>query len=102
MYTLTEDTLDTMANLCRDYAVTRLELFGSGTTSAFDPEQSDLDFLVLFEQATPVMHAERYLGLLAALQDLFQRRIDLVELGAIQNPYFIEDIQSTRKVIYAA
>ena len=102
MNPITEEKKDSLAQLCSKYAVKRLEIFGSGTGKDFDPAQSDLDFLVCFESCAPVEHAERYLGLLAALQDLFDRKIDLVELGAIKNPYFVEDIQSTRKVIYAA
>lgn len=94
--------MDALALLCVEYGVQKLEIFGSGTTEKFDPERSDLDFLVVFEPASPNVHGQRYFKLLAALQDLFDRRIDLVELGAIQNPYFIEEIQETRKLIYAA
>lgn len=102
MNPLVETQLDMLAGLCRKYAVRRLELFGSGATGAFDQDKSDLDFLVVFETCTPVLHAERYLGLLAAMQDSFDRNIDLVEIGAMRNPYFIEAIKADRKVIYAA
>ncbi|MFC1736488.1 nucleotidyltransferase family protein, partial [Candidatus Hydrogenedentota bacterium] len=90
MNALIEEKLDMLADLCRNYSVNRLELFGSGATDSFDLNTSDLDFLVAFKPATPVVHAERYLGLLAAVQDLFGRNIDLVEIGAIRNPYFME------------
>lgn len=102
MNALIEAQIDRLADLCREHAVKRLELFGSGATGAFDPDNSDLDFLVEFEPATPVAHAERYLGLLAAMQDAFGRNIDLVEIGAMRNPYFIEAIESDRRVVYAA
>lgn len=91
-----------LASLCVEYGVQKLEIFGSATTAEFDPERSDLDFLVEFEPSSPLVHGQRYLKLLAALQDLFERKIDLVELGALRNPYFIEEIQETRKLIYAA
>ncbi len=102
MNAVIEEKMETLADLCRNYAVSKLEIFGSGATGAFDPDKSDLDFLVAFEPATPVVHAERYLGLLAAMQDLFDRNVDLVEIAAIKNPYFAEDIESDRKVVYAA
>ena len=35
--------------LCHRYGVARLELFGSATTDAFDPNASDLDLLVRFQ-----------------------------------------------------
>ena len=32
-----------IADLCRTYGVYKLDLFGSATTGAFDPQTSDLD-----------------------------------------------------------
>ena len=91
-----------VARLCERYRVARLELFGSAARGEFVPERSDLDFLVRFESCTPEEHAERYFALLAEFQDLFGCEIDLVEIGAIHNPYFIECIESSRKLVYAA
>jgi len=40
-----------IAELCRRYGVKRLELFGSATRgSDFDPERSDIDFLIEFNE----------------------------------------------------
>ena len=35
-----------VGELCRRYGVRRLEVFGSAARGSFDPETSDLDFLV--------------------------------------------------------
>ena len=43
-----------------------------------------------------------YFGLLMALEDLFQRKIDLVMESAIDNPYFREGVDDTRVPIYGA
>ena len=51
---------------------------------------------------SPGEHADAYFGMLEALQDLFERNIDLVEIKAITNPYFLESINRTRTVLYAA
>ncbi len=91
-----------VAELCKRHQVTQLEIFGSVTRREFIARQSDLDFLVRFQSCTPEEHAERYFGLLADLQDLFQCEIDLVEIGAIHNPYFIESIETSRTLVYAA
>ncbi|MBN1476339.1 nucleotidyltransferase domain-containing protein [Candidatus Sumerlaeota bacterium] len=88
--------------LCLTHRVHRLEIFGSAADGTFDAARSDLDFLVVFEEATPVEHAERYLGLLAGLQDLFGCAVDLVELKAIRNPHFRRGIESSRTLLYAA
>jgi hypothetical protein len=38
-----------LIQLCRQFHVRQLELFGSELGDAYDPELSDLDFLVEFE-----------------------------------------------------
>lgn len=80
----------------------RLELFGSAAGQGFDRPLRDLDFLVVFEPSSPGEHANRYFGLLEGLEALFGRPIDLVELSAIRNPYFMESIEASRTPLYAA
>lgn len=49
-------------------------------------------------------HADRadaYLGFLTAVEALLQRRIDLVEVGAVRNPYLLRGIEESRKLVYA-
>jgi hypothetical protein len=91
-----------IADLCRRYQVRRLELFGSAAEDRFDPERSDVDFLVEFEPLADGEHADTYFGLLEALQALFSRHVDLVMVRAIRNPYFLEAIEPTRTLLYAA
>ncbi len=50
----------------------------------------------------PTEHARDYFGLLFALTDLFGRDGDLVETGAIRNPYFLRAIAKDRVFVYAA
>ena len=38
-----------VAELCRRFHVRRLEVFGSAARGDFDPERSDVDFLVEFD-----------------------------------------------------
>jgi predicted nucleotidyltransferase len=101
MTDLVQDKMAELESLCQMYGVARLELFGSAASGSFDPRRSDLDFLVTFRPGTPAVHANRYFGLLASLQDLFQRQIDLIEYGAIQNPYFKTGVDANRVSIYA-
>jgi predicted nucleotidyltransferase len=88
--------------LCEKYAVERLGIFGSATRLDFNDATSDLDFLVEFHNLQPENAADRYLGLLVDLEDLFERKIDLVSYRAIRNPYFKEIVDSTRVLLYAA
>ncbi len=88
--------------LCRQYGVSRLELFGSAAVNRFHEAESDLDFLVEFEHPTHPGYADRYFGFWEALGALFGRPVDLVVASAIKNPYFQESISKTRVVLYAA
>jgi len=103
MIDLIKDNYDSLQRVCEEYRVRRLEVIGSALTGdGFDPEKSDLDFLVEFLPLQPGEHADAYFGLLEALQDMFHRHVDLVMTGAIKNPYFLESINRCREVVYAA
>lgn len=102
MTSLIEQNRSQLQQLCRQFGVKRLELFGSAAGNDFDETTSDLDFLVEFLPTDPAGHAHGYLNLLVALEDLFGRPIDLLEVKAIRNPYLMESINQTRIELYAA
>ena len=91
-----------LERLCARNRVRRLEVFGSAATGRFDPASSDLDFLVELEPGSPAEMADRYLGLLTDLENLFRRPVDLLMPAAVQNPYFLKQIESSRTLLYAA
>jgi uncharacterized protein len=88
--------------ICRRYRVRRLELFGSATSDSFDPQHSDVDFLVEFETLADGEHVDAYFGLKESLTSLLARPVDLVMTSAIRNRYFLEAIEPTRTLLYAA
>jgi len=88
--------------LCRKYDVRRLDLIGSAARDDFDFSRSDLDFVVEFNDFTVENAADRYLGLIVDLEDLFGRKVDLVSYRAIRNPYFKQVVDNTRVMLYAA
>lgn len=96
------DYSDEISNLCSAYGVKRLELFGSASRSDFNLESSDLDFLVEFTDSHSQGAFDRYFGLKEALEQLFQRPVDLVELKAIKNPYFRQAIDKDKVLVYGA
>ena len=91
-----------LTELCRRHHVKTLELFGSASVGEFDPERSDLDFLVDFQPMPPGSHSQAYFGLWFALEDLFGCKVDLVETPAVTNPFFLQEIRPSRRVLYAA
>ncbi len=103
MIQLVEQNIEAVRQLCRRYRVKRLELFGSAAGGVgFDEEKSDLDFLVEFEPLKEGEYADTYFGLLEAIKELFGRNVDLVMPGAVTNRYFLEAINNSREVLYAA
>ena len=91
---------ESLANVCRQFRVERLYLFGSAADERFDSERSDLDFLVTLEEQLPGEYADNYLGLAQALEKLFGRPVDLVTERSIRNPYFRETVFAARELLY--
>ena len=91
-----------MAELCRKHHVKTLELFGSAVNGKFDPATSDLDFLVDFAEIPLGQRSKAYFGLWFGLEDLYLRKVDLVQTSAIKNPYFLKTVNENRQVVYAA
>jgi len=97
-----EEKRDQLAKLCRQHRVRRLALFGSALREDFDPQRSDLDFLVEFQPLPLGEHASTYFALLQALAELFARPIDLIEAGSVRNPYLRQAIEARQETLYGA
>ena len=80
------DRTDDLKRLCLRYNVMRLDLFGSAATGEHHPEDSDLDFVVEFQPAAFSAYADAYFGLLEALEQLFDKPVDLIVGSAIKIP----------------
>ncbi len=102
MIALVDGQSEQLEALCRKHGVRILEVFGSAADGTFIPESSDLDFLVEFFPLNPGEHYDAYFGLMEGLESLFGRRVDLVESGAMRNPYFIKSVNESRRPVYEA
>ena len=102
MIAFIEQHRSALADLCRRFAVRRLDVFGSAVRNDFDSERSDLDFLVTLDAPTAGDYADNYFELARALESLFHRRVDLVTEQSIRNPYFREAVESSRQLVYEA
>ena len=99
MTELIESKRSELRALRERYRVERLALFGSAFRDDFDSARSDLDFSVEFRTMTPHEHAESYFGLLDDLENLFGRRVDLVEIGPVRNPYLRREIEERKQTL---
>ena len=92
---------EAIARACEQYGVARLRAFGSAVTDRFDPDTSDLDFLVDFRADAPKGVAP-FLGLKQELERISGRHVDLVEARAMRNPYFARRALGEAVEVYAA
>ena len=103
MISLVEDKKTQVAELCARYGVERLDLFGSAAGGGFDPEGSDLDFVVSFERRDPPDLFRRYFGLEEGLEGLFGRKVDLVMEGALsKSRRFAAKVEASRVPLYGS
>lgn len=102
MQPLVKSRLAELRKLCRRFHVRRLDLFGSAARGDFDPQRSDVDFVVEFERDKPMRALDAYFGLKEALEALLDRPVDLVMAGAVENPYLRSSIEQSRETVYAA
>jgi predicted nucleotidyltransferase len=50
----------------------------------------------------PYARVDAYFGLLNELRSMFQRKVDLVMVDAVRNPYISREIDRTKQLLYAA
>lgn len=97
---LINDNIQKLFDLCRKYKVNKLYLFGSILTPRFNDE-SDVDLLVDFSsEIDHNTYADNYFDFYYALKSLFGREVDLVDESSLKNPYFIEELDETKRLIY--
>ncbi len=103
MIALGDHQREALHALCREYQVTRLELFGSAARDDFDINHSDIDLLVEFAPGTDLgPWMTRFFELRDRLEELLGRRVDLVMAKGIRNPYLMRSINTDRNLLYAA
>ena len=102
MHSIVKDKHDNIVDICIRRNVRMLALFGSATGEEFNPDTSDMDFVVEFDTMQPSDRADCYFGLLEDLESLFGIPVDLVEASTIKNPYFKEAVEESMVRVYAA
>ncbi len=98
-----EQHQDAITELCRTFGVARLDVFGSVMTDRFDPEHSDVDFLVSYPEGYDFgPWLGRFQDLEAALAEELGRPVNLVMTSALRNEGFAREAGKTRKMIFDA
>lgn len=102
MNKLVKDNIEELQEICKKNSVAELYIFGSALSNDFS-DQSDLDFAyVLKEGLSPIEYGDAFFGLMEDLENLFERNIDLVSYRVVKNPVFKQELDRTKKTLYAA
>jgi predicted nucleotidyltransferase len=97
-----DEQQDEIAAACRKYGIERLFIFGSAIRDDFRPGDSDIDLLVEFGPIEVTKKFHTYLDAREAFRRIFQADVDLVMRGAVKNKVIANEIDRTKKLIYAA
>ena len=101
MLDLIENNEQELQRLCKKYDVKTMYLYGSATTDDFN-ESSDIDILISFKEIPYEQYTDNYFELHKMLEKLFDRKVDLLTERSLSNPYFIESVENTKQLLYAA
>lgn len=91
--------LSLIKKLCEKYRVRTFSAFGSVNRDDFN-EDSDIDFVVDFNENDPFKYTDLYFELKENLEDLLKRQIDLIEERGIKNRFFKKELDATKVLIY--
>lgn len=91
---------DEFAALCKSHQVSELYLFGSFANGNYN-ENSDVDLLVDIEEPDPIQKGLLILSLYCKFEEYFRKKVDLLTFRSLKNPFLIEEIENTKKLIYA-
>ncbi|MDR1951867.1 MAG: nucleotidyltransferase domain-containing protein [Bacteroidales bacterium] len=86
--------------LCEQHNVDKLYAFGSVLTDRFSND-SDVDFLYSFKNEVPLnVYADNFFRFQEQLEKTLHRPVDLISEKHLRNPYFIEEVNATKQLIY--
>ena len=94
--------LPLISKLFKEEKIKRAYAFGSVVSENFN-DKSDIDLLISFEDGLePLEKGTICWSLHDKLREIFNREIDILIEGSSKNPYFIEELNEKKQLIYAA
>lgn len=101
MQKIISEKRDKLEGLCKTYDVKTMYVFGSACSDRFN-DDSDIDILISFKDISVEKYTDNYFELHYKLEELFNRKIDLITENSLSNPYLIESVEETKQLLYAA
>ncbi len=88
-----------LREICEEQGVMRLDLFGSRARNQ-NQHGNDYDFIADLADVPPAEYSKQFFGLLHALEDNLNSRIDLMTYKSIKKKSLRERIESDRVILY--
>ncbi|EKB47773.1 nucleotidyltransferase family protein [Cecembia lonarensis] len=95
-----EQHREELIDLCKKHYVERMFVFGSVLNENFSSE-SDVDFLIKIKEVPVDVYTDSFFEIYEGLQNILNRKVDLLTEQSISNPYFLEEINRTKTLIYS-
>jgi len=99
MNDIIDNNIDKIKDICKKHNINSLFAFGSVLNEKFN-DKSDIDLLVSFKPLEFGEYADNYFETAESFEKIFNRRVDLITEKSLSNPYFINSVNSTKKLIY--
>jgi hypothetical protein len=96
---ISDKNISLIKKLCKESKVRTFSAFGSVTREDFN-EESDIDFVVDFDEKDPFKYTDLYFQFKENLEKLLKRQIDLIEERGIKNKFFKKELEETKVLIY--
>lgn len=99
MIDLIESNRDRIEALCRENNIAALWIFGSAAKGTWNPDTSDIDFLVDVGEYDDRV-AQRFMRLAAGLEQTLQHPFDLLTIRQLKRPEFRAEVLATRELVF--
>ena len=99
MIDILKNNIELIEKLCKKHRIKSLYAFGSVLNERFT-DDSDIDLYVSFENMNFVEYADNYFETAEDFEKLFKRKVDLITNKSLSNPYFIQSLNESKKVLY--
>jgi predicted nucleotidyltransferase len=103
MQPIVENRKNELKDICENLKIKKLYAFGSVVSDDKFGENSDMDFLISFDENISLEeYSENYFQLHYKLRELFGREVDIITERSLSNPYFIDRVNQSKVLIYEA
>lgn len=102
MAPLISQNIDRIISACKKHKLKHLYLFGSAARGDDFNDKSDVDFMYAFDKDQIELddYADNYFDFLFGLEDMLDRKIDLVPEEKVKNPFFLKRVKTEKIKLY--